>query len=1044
MSKYNNSNRSDEKAVAVLTNFFSNKYGNLFDLQFHGIKDNTPDTDGFLRLREEDRNKKDQGKYLNKVVFFQLKGQKESIKNNSYRCLSTLVNFCNEINLPTILFVVGSLNEEAENRGFTEIYWYHFSNVNSEILSTKKASKHIRIPNLEPLKIGEKEFIDTFYSFIKGLAKKDSFQDLPKEALDLSVDYKDKIIIIAGLIYLLGKTKKDEIIKSTKLLKKDVTIIINDLKKKKLIYYKDNLLFFKKIEDEFKRNVGLLFLHEAITKINLFEIYDIFEDPKKRSLILQSLSQVNHPVVNNFLNELPKEFKNYFPKFENNDDIFVNLELLEKYIYKTPNQAIQILKKIINSKKPLKTVTTNIKGLGNVEGRSHDNLIEKSIELLEKLRYIKQKEVFTLLLKLSKSKNKNIKEKAIKALEMQSKYNFFVLQKVGYQPQIFLLKRIERYEKKGLLTNFESISTILKQIITPSFEGSEMTDYETLTIHRGALNVSKNLKDLRTRAIGILQKLFLLSKTLRQKKKILQILREATQTPLDNYTEDLENLILENTNKIIEFYNEIIEEADYEILKEIEGQLNDFTKRYPKKLKNIKKLQSLIAQNTEYSTFKIFVGYDYNFNKNLDWKKSEKDRKQKIQKFVNQISNDNFEEWQNKTLSIINNYNQIKDYGKYRYFNIFLNELGRQKPQIALKLIENNEDELEEFLIHLVAGIWKSKSKNIAVEFIEDSINGGKHLSLCTDIFSYVKEIDEKLLKKAFKKATQQKDVKALNNIIRSIVNNYPSDNRHTKLFIDSIKELTSLQDYLWINNVWYQKDSIVEHLSENDFDVILNNLLLVPNVDYHTEVVLKIIAKEHPLKIINFFEKRVSIQLKKKGEDRYDAIPYKFHELNSTLQDYAKVIIPEVLKWFKKKDLSINLKGGSLLKNIYSFDKLNDELVRLLNTGKEEDTKIVLSILSIYQGHITLDSKAIQTLIRKCPKYYDSVISYMSATGGVVSGEYGLVDYLKDKRKAVQKWKNDKRKYIQSFVAKYEESLNKQIDYTKMRADENIVLKKT
>jgi len=74
MSKYNKQNRLDEKAISIVSDYFMNKHGDKFDLQFHGIKDNTPDTDGFLRLREPEDGTPLAGKYLNHVVFFQLKG----------------------------------------------------------------------------------------------------------------------------------------------------------------------------------------------------------------------------------------------------------------------------------------------------------------------------------------------------------------------------------------------------------------------------------------------------------------------------------------------------------------------------------------------------------------------------------------------------------------------------------------------------------------------------------------------------------------------------------------------------------------------------------------------------------------------------------------------------------------------------------------------------------------------------------------------------------------------------------------------------------
>src|SRR3989338_4332414 len=104
MSRYNKQNRLDEKAVSIVSDFFMNKHGDRFDLQYHGIKDNTPDTDGFLRLRKP--SKEITGDYLDQVIFFQLKGQGKPIQGKTFTCQKRLIEFCKAINLPTILFVV--------------------------------------------------------------------------------------------------------------------------------------------------------------------------------------------------------------------------------------------------------------------------------------------------------------------------------------------------------------------------------------------------------------------------------------------------------------------------------------------------------------------------------------------------------------------------------------------------------------------------------------------------------------------------------------------------------------------------------------------------------------------------------------------------------------------------------------------------------------------------------------------------------------------------------------------------------------------------
>lgn len=1025
MSKYTIQDTIEEDGIKVLKGSLDSNFFLINDFADIVGKDKYPDIDGQIRLRDGN------GTYLNRYLHYQTKSHAE-IKNPSRYLLSRdIIDYLIETNVPTLFFVVA-----IESR---QCFWFFLTpQIEKQFnISKDKKGRNINLTKNE-IQNNSLELNNIWQKYAKG----DSYKELVDE-LDKILDrFKINIQACLGVLYLFGAIKKQDFPKIffdlLNIKEHESKTIIEHLENAGII---SSTVNYHLLENEELGIESLFLLLDS--KLLDFENLDKYLDFDNKKIVFEQLNKINHPKVEKYFSELLKEFKNHLSKFKNNDDIFVNLELLEKYVYRTPIKVIQILKEIINSKKPLKIVTRNVNGWGKMKGKSHDDLLEKSIELLERLRYIKPKDVFTLLLKLSNSAEKSIKEKAKKSLEKMAEYNLFALQKIGYQPQAFLLVEIEKFGNRKLLTNFDTISTILQQIINPSFEGNEMTDYKTFTIRHGGLNASKNLNKIRERAIEILQKLFLLSKKIPQKKKILQILRQATQTPHDNYTNELEELILGNTNKIIKFYNEIVENTDHEIVKEIEEQAYWFIKRYSDKLKNIKKLQSLIAQNSEYNIFKIFVGYDYRFDEDLDWREAENERGQKIQEFVAQISNDNFGEWQNKILSVVSNYNQVKDYGRYQYFNIFLNELGKQKPNIAQKLIQNKEKDLEGFLIHLVAGIYTSSKKDIAIKFIENSIKEGKHLSLCTYIFSYVKEVDEKLLKQAFQKAKQEKDINALNNVIRSIVDNYPKDKKNTKLFIQTTKELTKLKNCWWVNNVWFQKESIIKILSEKDFDVILNNLLLVPNIDYQTEAILEVIAKNYPLKIVQFFEKRISVQSKKKREDRYDAVPYDFHRLNSVLQAHGNVIIPEVLKWFKKKNWLFNWDGGHFLKNIYSINDLDDELVKLLNTGNKLNTKTVLSILNTYQGHITLDTKSVQTIIRKYPKHHGSVMSSMSATGGVVSGEYGFVDSLKSKKESIQKWKKDKRKYIQDFIKKYEKSLDKQIDYEKKRADEDLELRK-
>jgi hypothetical protein len=651
---------------------------------------------------------------------------------------------------------------------------------------------------------------------------------------------------------------------------------------------------------------------------------------------------------------------------------------------------------------------------------------------------------------LSLERKPEIKKKSLEVLSHLSKYNLDALKNIGYYPQLLILEKIEKWGTKQLIERIESITEISEELLSPSFEGHSMKDYETFTLQFGALKVSDDLKEIRERTIILLKKLYLLTKDLKQKQKIIQTLQEATRLPdRGGYDKDMENMVLNNTNALIDYYISIIPNADNEIVKDIEGQIHWLIEWFGKeRLPRIKELQSIIVSNKEYEIFRTLVGYDYYFPEDFDWEKVEKERRNKIQEFINNISEENYNDWERKILSVTKNYSLLEDRGEFQHFNIFLNELAKQKPKIAYKLLTKNESKLKPFLIHLISGIWESKLKRLAKELISKWVNEGKHLSECALVFDYVGAMDKSLISEIFKKAKEieDKDVQndIYNNIIRAVVKNYPKHKNTKSLFINSIRGLTKNKNWYWIRNSWRHKDLILKSLTKRDVDTIFENLLFLPDIKFPAEEVLTPIAEKYPQKIISFFNKRLLIQ--KKREDHYDAIPYRLHQIKKPLSDNSEIIIPEILKWFKKKDYLLNWEGSRLIQAIFPiFNKsLEEELIKLIKSKNEKDIRVVFNILRAYKGEEFLHNVC-KELIREYPKnkdYRKKIFSVLSQIGAVW-GEYGSVEGFKKKKEEIQSWKKDKNKAIQLFVKKYEDYLEKRILHEKKQADEDIELRK-
>ena len=738
---------------------------------------------------------------------------------------------------------------------------------------------------------------------------------------------------------------------------------------------------------------------------------------------------------------------------KSNNELYERLKILHQYVEefgdKTPRELdiIKIVKESLKKSKSLKTKPIKTV-LGRLKGYGYSEIADVCLDILDQLRYYYPKEVFSLLIELSLDKDAKIKKKSLEGISTLSKYTLFVKdRKIYYGFQISLLDEIEKLLETKQVIYFDSVIEIANQLLTPTFEGHSWKDYQTVILHSGALPVNENLKKIRERTIEIFKKLYSYGKNLKEKQKIIQTLQKASKTPFQKYGKDMEKMVLENTNTLIDYYISIVRNADNEIVKEIEEQMHWFIRRFGKeRLLNIERLRSLIASRDSYQLFRVFVGHGFRISEDIDWKKADEERKKKIQEFIDDISERNFNEWMVKILSVIKNYSVSDDKGQFQYFNFFLNELGKQKPEIAYKLLILKEKELESFLIHLVAGIWKSKKKKPAEDLIKKWIDKNKYLPLCAYIFDYVEEIDKVLLEKIFQKAKEDGDINTLNNIIKAVVRNYPKYKNTKTLFIDSVEELTKKKNWLWIDYVWFRKESMLNDLTAGEFNIVLENLLLAPNIDYQIEEILKPIAEKYPKKVLDYFRKRISIQAKKKEEDRYDAVPFDLHKLNEPLGKQAKVIVEEVLKWFNEKDWLLYWEGSHLLQAIFpNFSNvLEKKLIDLLRSGKKNRAKIVFYILRAYKGEEFLHNVC-KEFIRQYPKndkYHREMFILLSQMG-VVGGEYGFVEGYKKKKESVQSWKNDKNRVIQNFVKKYEEYLDKQIIYEKRRADEDIELRK-
>jgi len=726
---------------------------------------------------------------------------------------------------------------------------------------------------------------------------------------------------------------------------------------------------------------------------------------------------------------------------DSNDEVFEELEKLKQYSYRTPDNALKIIEKIL-SKEPIETKTYEVEFYGKVEGKTHDDLVRKCIEILSNLRYI-NKTVFELLIKIAEKNDSSLRKAAFTAIESLASYNLYVIRKIGYGVQLDLISKISEWNSLKLKKNFEIVMLVAKKLLNLSFESYDLEDYKTINLTSGSLPLNKDLKKIRKDAISLLEKIYKITPDISSKKEIIAVMSGASHTPIQSkYKEDMENMVISNINQINKFYISIINQSPAPILVEIEKQINRFVKRFKDKSIGIKKIQQFLKKNQDYALFKLFIGHDLEKILKFGHEKCEQIRKEEIIDKLNAISSKNYGDWE-RIILWITSYYSLQDPMYFKYFNFFLIELGKKDPNFAKLIIKRHATKLQKFLPHLLMGLWQN-DKKIVISIINHWVKNKQNLEVCVMFFIYNQTLDFEVLNNIFNQAKASKNLELINRIAHAIwINHLPFQSSEKQLFIKAIQELTKLNSCEWVNFIWYQKNkSILNNLSGDEEDIILNNLVLVPSISYEIEEIIEPLIKKNPKKIVKFFAMRIE---KEKGEKsvvwKYSDIPFSIDRLNETLEKNQEIIIEEIFKLIEEYPQWV-WDAGRLLHGLFpSFPKfLREKLIKIIKLKDKNWADAVLTILSKYE---TIAYDVSKEFIKAYGnKYYFDIFIILSKTS-VVTGEYGFFEAYKKSKRDILIWKNEKNKNIKDFIEKYKNYLDEEMAKEKQRVEERIELRK-
>lgn len=791
-----------------------------------------------------------------------------------------------------------------------------------------------------------------------------------------------------------------------------------------------------------------------------------------KNLIATYLS-LDSKKADEYLTSLAGQVKTEIFGASDNDEVFELLGLLEEFVYKAPKETVEIVS-FLSSKVPAEPKIVRTK-LDAFPGKSHKELILKSIELLSHIRYIAPDDVLNLLAQLSQQDDKEICSSALKVTQELAKYDYHVLtkSKIGYGAQRKILDFILAWTPTEQLQHLDFIEVVAKELLDSSVEGSELTSVDTFTIHFGAVSPSDFLKRIRWETMKTINELYQISEEPGTKLRLVQVFDKVTRTPPNvEYGDDLIDMINGDLGYLTDIYRRIVFSDsgkmtdNMAVVEKIERHLNLINRSERLKSEKSEELRKEILQNEFYRLFRLLAGDPMTYREKESWDNAEQKRKEEIDKLIASVEQPHIGEWFDKLDRIAAQHELIDDWQFYG-FKLFLLKLTQVKPQLADKLLDKafaNNLPIKHFAGSFLAGfrivaqfeLWDNYAGRIIrdndVHFISvllDSLN----LPEGMDLEKNIRENDIDLLENIVQKSDPFSFLSGQDNpelhyaLLNTLARNYKRNPEQIEPLI--VKEIESNPQLLemffrhlplviargWIS-VQELRPETVEFLKEKMFDL--------RDIDWHMQELLLAIGRRYGLRaVLDVFLKRIQKDTKKGDERRqfeykyYEAIPYHFNpglsDFIAQSPEYKEVAV----RWVAEMTANwstYNWHVGYFLQRIGKG--LGEILMVLIEKGDDDSLMKAARAMHSIEGGVDFDLCI--EIIRRTDneKILSQVATNMYATG-VVSGEHGIAVAHEGKAKELERFKDDESERVRKFVADMVKSFQDSAKRERQRVEE-------
>jgi hypothetical protein len=700
--------------------------------------------------------------------------------------------------------------------------------------------------------------------------------------------------------------------------------------------------------------------------------------------------------------------------------------------------------------------------------RSPEHLIREGIDATTSIRYLHTQDYLDFLLELASDEDPDVRSKARRALEAISEFDLDVFYgaSLGAKPQTEVVAHISSLSDAELITKAEIVLPMLRNVLSSSMRGTSWA-YRSVTISRGAVTGEAGIPAMRAAAIALLKRMYPLRCEAEYRKSVLRTLGSATRRERQAFDAGTSEMFQRDAIDVLHFLRDLVPAEALSLVQTIEhdGFWNYYHASSDAVREAALQIRDAVARNSEYQIYKQLIGFEGIFgdwtqlrSSEGAWDFTDEKRKEAARQLVEEIGG-NYAEWLDRILRFSETASD--DLAMFPVYYEFLELVGRRKPQLALELVTTHEKRMRRFLIPLARGLWSS-ARDVDIEgIVQGWIARGEHLSVVAkSLFDTPTRLA--LLDTVIERGVQVGHLPALVDAMGVAASLHGQGCVAAKaVFMHGLRELSKREDASWSNAVWFSRDfrSLVANMNATERAEVLNSMVALRELNYQAEQILFAVGEQDIRALLDYLARRLERErLIESGEQAlvaasaedqpFEAIPHHLDKLNRLLAKVPEEVLAMLRREFDRQDRSMfqYRSGARLIQTVFPemAEPLPGLLRNLIQENAQDDIDFVLAVIRTYGGAApVLDiAKAIIEVVSEMSPPWNEVAAALESTG-VVTGEYGFVHALEERRQQVVSWTEHKNPRVRAFARWLIDALEQQIIEERRRADEGVALRK-